>query len=105
MKSESEKTMDSSTPKPSVDDTYESLNERKKCADTAESEHVKINTEYESDSDDENLSVISGTISLSSDSEEDENFVVVPMPACFTCDVPLEKTGKYMLILSKAGGG
>ncbi|PSN33627.1 hypothetical protein C0J52_20100 [Blattella germanica] len=47
---------------------------------------------YESESDDENLSVISGTISLTSDSEEDGNFVVVPMPACFVCDVPLENS-------------
>lgn len=53
---------------------------------------LQRNEEYESDSDDENLSVISGTISLTSDSEEDENFVVVPMPPCFMCDVPLEKS-------------
>lgn len=50
------------------------------------------NAEYESDSDDENISVISGTISLTSDSEEDETFVHVPMPVCFTYDCPVQKS-------------
>ncbi|KAK7864626.1 hypothetical protein R5R35_012402 [Gryllus longicercus] len=44
--------------------------------------------EYESDFESDNLSVISGPGSESSDSD-DENFVVIPMPACFVCDVPL----------------
>jgi hypothetical protein len=83
-----------------TDDAYETMSEDK----AASTENEKVETkqrgpEYESDSDDENISVISGTISLSSDSEEDENFVVVPMPPCFMCDVPLEELGTFYIYI------
>jgi hypothetical protein len=79
-----------------TDDAYETMSEDK--AASTENEKVESEqrgAEYESDSDDENISVISGTISMSSDSDEEENFVVVPMPACFMCDVPLEELGEF----------
>jgi hypothetical protein len=81
-----------------TDDAYETMSEDK----PASTENGKVETkqrgaEYESDSDDENVSVISGTISITSDSEEDETFVVVPMPPCFMCDVPLEESGKFYI--------
>jgi hypothetical protein len=79
-----------------TDDAYETMSEDK----AASTEDGKVETqqrsaEDESDSDDENLSVISGTISITSDSEEDENFVLVPVPPCFMCDVPPEESGKF----------
>lgn len=82
-----------------LDDTYDKINEDK----TASTESGKVearqrNAEYESDSDDENLSsVISVTFSITSESEEDENFVVVPMPPCFMCDAPLDKSSKFYI--------
>jgi hypothetical protein len=81
-----------------VDNTCDRINEDK----TASTESGKVDArqrsaEYLSDSDDENLSVISGTISITSDSEEDENFVVVPMPPCFMCDVPLDNSSKFYI--------
>ncbi|XP_067008585.2 next to BRCA1 gene 1 protein isoform X2 [Anabrus simplex] len=58
--------------------------------------------EYESDSDSDNLSVISGTVSLSSDSELDPNFVVVQMPACFLCDVPLGTVDTVPVVMKES---
>jgi hypothetical protein len=81
-----------------TDDAYETMSEDKAASvETGKVETKQRSAEYESDSDDENISVISGTISITSDSEEDENFVVVPMPPCFMCDVPLEELGKFYI--------
>jgi hypothetical protein len=80
-----------------VDNTCGRINEDKTTSvENGKGEATQRNAEYESDSDDENLSVISGTVTLTSDSEEDDNFVVVPMPPCFMCDVPLEQSGKFV---------
>ncbi|XP_033608398.1 uncharacterized protein LOC111866967 isoform X2 [Cryptotermes secundus] len=77
-----------------TDDAYETMSEDKAAStEKGKDETKERSAEYESDSDDENLSIISGTISITSDSEEDENFVLVPVPPCFICDVPLEESG------------
>lgn len=79
-----------------MDNVCDKLNEDKRTSVGSEkTESRQRNAEYESDSDDENLSVISGTISVTSDSEEDENFVLVPMPLCFMCDCPVQKSGQF----------
>jgi hypothetical protein len=78
------------------DNVCDKVNEDKRTSvEREKTETRQRNAEYESDSDDENLSVISGTISLTSDSEEDENFVLVPMPLCFMCDCPVQKSGQF----------
>jgi hypothetical protein len=79
-----------------MDNTYDRISEDKTAStESGKAEARQRDAEYESDSDDENLSVISGTISITSDSEEDVNFVVVPMPPCFMCDVPLDNSSKF----------
>lgn len=81
-----------------TDDAYETMSEDKAAStEKGKDETKERSAEYESDSDDENLSIISGTISITSDSEEDENFVLVPVPPCFICDVPLEESGKFYI--------
>lgn len=45
------------------------------------------NAEYVSASDSDNISVISGTVSIDSEeTEPSEEFVVIPMPQCFSCE-------------------
>ena len=84
-----------------VDNVCDKVNEDKRTSvESEKTETREGNAEYESDSDDENLSVISGTISLTSDSEEDENFVLVPMPLCFMCDCPVQKSGQFHFEIS-----
>ena len=41
----------------------------------------------DSESEDDNISILSGTLTIS-DSENENNFVVVPMPACFSLELP-----------------
>lgn len=49
--------------------------------------------EYISASDSDNISVISGTVSLDSeDTEPSEEFVVIPMPQCFSCEQAAPET-------------
>jgi hypothetical protein len=100
-KYEPDQTASSSVTEPVVrmDNTYDRIS--KDMTTSTEDRTVETrqrNAEYESDSDDENLSVISGTISITSDSEEDENFVVVPMPPCFMCDMPVDNSSKFFYL-------
>jgi hypothetical protein len=83
-----------------MDNVCDKLNEDTRTSVESEKTETRVrNPEYESDSDDENLSVIS-PISLTSDSEEDENFVLVPMPLCFMCDCPVQKSGQFYFEIS-----
>lgn len=53
-------------------------------------EEKRKNDEYNSASDSDNISVISGTVSVDTDdTEPSEEFVVIPMPACFNCEQAL----------------
>lgn len=61
---------------------------------TRESEHTEPenDAEYNSASDSDNISVISGTISVDSDdTDPSEEFVVIPMPQCFNCEQALSE--------------
>jgi len=88
-----------------MDNVCDKVNEDKRTSvEREKTETRQRNPEYESDSDDENLSVISGTISLTSDSEEDENFVLVPMPLCFMCDYPVQKSDSAPAAIKECTG-
>lgn len=53
----------------------------------------------DSESEDDNISVLSGTVTLS-DSENENNFVFIPMPSCISSELPSTSGTKNLIFLS-----
>lgn len=64
--------------------------ESRRNDDENKTQKERDDEEFNSPSDSDNISVISGTVSLySDDTEPSDGFVVIPMPQCFNCEQAL----------------